>query len=378
MTDPWHLSTHPPLPPTTEDDRISALRLLRSPRIGPRSYHRLLAEYGSAAAALAALPEIARAAGNRHYQTFPESDALRELRAGRKARAQLIAYGTSAYPPLLMQLDDPPPLLWAMGDLSLLTRPAISIVGARNASSLGRRMARRLAAECGEAGFVVVSGLARGIDAEAHRAALSHGTIAVQPGGIDVLYPRENTELAGEIARHGLRLSEQPIGMAPQARHFPARNRIVSGLSLATLVVEAAQRSGSLITADHAARQGREVLAVPGHPLDPASGGSNLLLRDGATLIRSTADILDAVPAFREAPSPRKRPLPTPKPLRPLREIADLHRKILARIGPAPIAEDQLARDLGAAPERLAPALTDLELDGEIARHSGGTVRKAK
>ena len=352
---------------------------MRSPRIGPRSYHRLLAEYGSAAAALAALPKIARAAGNLHYHPCTEADALRELRAGKEAHAQLIAFGTPAYPSLLSQIDDPPPLLWAIGDLSLLARPAISIVGARNATSLGRRMARRLAAECAEAGIAVVSGLARGIDAEAHRAALPHGTIAVQPGGIDVLYPRENADLAIEIARHGLRLSEQPIGMAPQARHFPARNRIVSGLSLATLVIEAAQRSGSLITADHAARQGRDVLAVPGHPLDPASGGSNLLLRDGATLIRTTSDILEAVPAFRQAPAPHKRPQPAaPKAPRPLREIADLHRKILARIGPAPITEDQLARDLGAAPERLAPALTDLELEGEIARQSGGTVRKAK
>ena len=379
MTDPWHLSTHPPLPPTTEDGRISWLRLLRSPRIGPRSFHRLLAEYRTAEDALAALPEIARASGDRRYQPCSPDFAAAELRAGSKMGARLLAVGAADYPPLLMQLDDPPPLLWALGNVALLSRPALAMVGARNASSLGRRMARKLAKDIAAKGIAVVSGLARGIDTEAHSAALPYGTIAVQPGGIDVLYPRENAELARAIAGQGLRLSEQPIGMAPQARHFPARNRIVSGLAQATLVVEAAHRSGSLITADHAARQGREVLAIPGHPLDPASGGCNLLVRDGATLIRSCADILEAVPAYAAtpaAPAPAPAP-PAPRAMRPLREIADLHRKILGRLGPSPVAEDQLARDLGARADRLAPALTDLEIEGRVTRETGGTVRRA-
>ncbi|MDH5531556.1 MAG: DNA-protecting protein DprA, partial [Paracoccaceae bacterium] len=218
-------------PPTTEDDRLSWLRLIRSRRVGVATFSRLLDEYGSAQAALLALPEIARAAGVEKYTPCPEGVVYAELKAGKAAGARLICRGEPAYPQPLADISDAPPVLWAMGDLTLLQRPMVALVGARNASSLGTRMARKLAAGLGEAGITVVSGLARGIDAAAHLAALPTGTIAVMAGGIDVIYPVENTRLAEEIGQKGLRISEQACGLEPQARHFPLRNRIISGLS---------------------------------------------------------------------------------------------------------------------------------------------------
>ena len=261
-------STHPPIPPTSEDESFARLRLLRSRRVGVSTYKRLLAEHGTAQNALAALPKVARAAGVTNYEICPEGVVYAELRAAKAAGAQLIMHGTDAYPETLYDLNDAPPFLWAIGNLDIIHRPKISLVGARNASSLGTRMAKALAQGLGEAGYVVVSGLARGVDAAAHLAALGTGTIAVQAGGVDVMYPAENTQLAADIAASGLRLSEQPMGLQPMARHFPSRNRIIAGLSHATIVVEAAAKSGSLITARDALDQGREVLAVPGHPFD--------------------------------------------------------------------------------------------------------------
>ncbi|MBT8409075.1 MAG: DNA-processing protein DprA, partial [Alphaproteobacteria bacterium] len=255
----------PPLtPPLTEEVKLDWLRLLRSRRVGPTTFHRLLSEHGSAAAALAALPDIAHAAGVAKYQPCTLQAAEDELLSGARAGARLVACTEADYPPLLRELPDAPPLLWAMGDLSLLARPMVAMVGARSASSLGIRMARKLAAELSGSGFVVVSGLARGIDTEAHKAALQGGTIAVMAGGVDVVYPAQNTVLAQEISETGLRLAEQPMHMTPQARHFPMRNRIISGLCRAVIVVEAAAKSGSLITARNALDQGRDVLAVPG------------------------------------------------------------------------------------------------------------------
>jgi DNA processing protein len=288
--------------------------------------------------------------------------------------------GSATYPALLDDLDDAPPFLWVIGDPSLLSRPMISIVGARNASSLGTRMARGLARDLGAAGYVVVSGLARGIDTAAHLAALETGTIAVQAGGVDVIYPAENTELAHDIARTGLRLSEQAMGLQPMARHFPSRNRIISGLSRATVVVEAASKSGSLITARDALDQGRDVLAVPGSPFDARAAGCNQLIRDGATLVRSAGDVLEALaPLHETASTPRPRPAVAPKPAparRSLAQVAALHRQILSRLSPTPMAEDQLIRDLAVAPAVAAPVLLDLELEGEIVRQSGGMIAR--
>ena len=370
-----HLSsTHPPLLPTTEEDTVNRLRLLRSRRVGVVTYRRLMAEHGSAAKALEILPEIARAAGVSDYQTCPVGVVEAEMKAARAAGAKLIVEGRPDYPLALLDIADAPPLLWAIGRIALLARPMIALVGARNASSLGTRMAKRLAEELTEAGFVVVSGLARGIDTAAHHGALAGGTVAVQAGGVDVIYPAENTQLAHDIGKGGLRLSEMRMGLQPQARHFPARNRIISGLSQAVVVVEAAAKSGSLITARNALDQARDVLAVPGPPFDARASGCNMLIRDGATLVRNATDIIETLQPV-VAP---ELPLPAPQATqRTLRDTAALHSEILSRLGPAPIAEDQLLRDIAAPATLIAPVLVDLELDGKITRQAGGLLSRA-
>ncbi|WP_299724456.1 DNA-processing protein DprA [uncultured Tateyamaria sp.] len=372
-------STHPPLPPTSEDDQFSCLRLLRSRRVGISTYQRLLIEHGTAQNALAALPEVARAAGVSKYSICPEGVICAELKAGRAAGARLVAQGTPDYPAPLNDLRDAPPFLWVIGDLAWLQKPAIALVGARNASSLGTRMARKLASDLGAAGYVVVSGLARGVDAAAHLAALETGTIAVQAGGVDTIYPAENAQLAQDIAQKGARISEQPMGLQPMARHFPARNRLISGLAQATVVVEAAAKSGSLITARDALDLGRDVLAVPGHPMDSRASGCNMLIRDGATLVRDAADVLEALaPIAPRAPElPLEPPATRPSDSRTLRETANLHGQILSRLGPSPLAEDQLIRDLGAPSASVAPVLVELELDGSIDRAPGGLLTRA-
>ncbi|AHD10614.1 DNA-processing protein DprA [Phaeobacter gallaeciensis] len=391
MTEEAHSSTHPPLPPTTEDMRISWLRLLRSRRVGAVTFHRLLAKYGSAQNALSALPEMARAAGVKGYEICSADAALAEIKAAEAANARLLCFGEADYPSHLVALRDAPPLLWAVGDLAHLNQPTIAIVGARNASSLGVRMARALARELGEAGYCIISGLARGIDTAAHMAALSTGTCAVMAGGVDVIYPTENTRLAKDIADQGVMISEHPMGMSPRARHFPARNRIIAGAAQAVVVVEGAAKSGSLITARDALDLGRDVLAVPGHPFDARAAGCNMLIRDGAQLVRNAQDVIEALPPMdlshrvvtelsdRPVPPPeaaasaRLTDLPPPPPeQRNLRETAALHQRILDRLGPAPTAEDQLVRDLALTSRDLAPALTDLELSGAVARAAGG------
>jgi DNA processing protein len=402
-------STHPPLPPTTEDERLDWLRLLRSRRVGVATFRRLLHEHGSARAALKALPHVARAAGVSDYAPCPEGVALAEFRRGLAEGARLVARGEPDYPPVLAELADAPPLLWALGDASLLRRPTVAVVGARNASSLGLRMARALAHGLGEAGLVVASGLARGIDTEAHRASLATGTIAVMAGGVDHVYPEENAGLAAEITRTGVRVSEHPMGLTPQARHFPERNRIVAGLGRAVVVVEAAERSGSLITARLAAEAGREVLAVPGHPMDPRAAGCLYLIREGATLVRGVDDVLEVLrnladlapppaqearpdeddappPAWEGAPrsAPGRAREPGRRPASPaapasgaIPDDVALRDRIVERLGPSPLAEDQLIRDLGLAARAVAPALMDLELEGRVLRQPGGLLALA-
>lgn len=395
------------------DDPLDRLRLIRSRRVGAVTYHRLVAEHGSVAAALAALPEVARAAGVEAYQPCPVEVARHEMAQARLAGARMIVPGDGVYPDLLAELPDAPPLLWLRGEAGFLTRPMVAMVGARNASSLGLRMARRLAQGLGAAGQVVVSGLARGIDAEAHEAALPTGTVAVMAGGVDVIYPEENAALTARIAAGGCLLSEQPIGMVPQARHFPLRNRIIAGLTRAVVVVEAAARSGSLITARDALDMGREVMAVPGHPFDARAAGGNMLIRDGAVLVRGPEDVLEALgplaegagadPASdraaagadalrREAAAPGQGPaagaasgaadgaghLTGPVPgRRPLAEMAALHGQILSRLGASPVAEDQLIRDLALPVEAVARELVTLEMDGKVLRQAGGMLSRA-
>lgn len=379
MIDGQLSSNHPKYhSPTSEEDRFLWLRLLRSRRVGATTFHRLMQEHGSAAAALAALPDVAAEAGVTDYRPCPEQVVRSEFKAASRAGARLICYGDARYPKVLYDLPDAPPLLWALGRIELLARDKIALVGARNASSLGLRMARSLAKELGESNFVTVSGLARGIDAAAHEASIESGTIAVFAGGVDIIYPAQNQQLATDLRKQGLILSEQPLGLQPQARHFPMRNRIISGLARAVVVVEAAAKSGSLITARNALDQGRDVMAVPGHPFDARAAGCNMLIRDGARLVRKASDILEELTpiAPQQADLPIAPQTPAPKPERGLRDTAKLHQAILRRLGPTPIAEDQLIDDLKTPARRLAPALATLELHGKIMRRAGGLLSR--
>ncbi|MEH7827085.1 DNA-processing protein DprA [Gemmobacter denitrificans] len=389
MASAQHSASGLPASARSSEERLAILQLIRSRRVGAVTFHRLMAEHGSAAAALAALPGIAAGAGVENYAVCPPAVALAEMRAARAAGAQMLCHGDPAYPAALATLADAPPVIWLRGDAGLLARPMVALVGARNASSLGLRMARRLAETLAEAGFVIVSGLARGIDAEAHRAALDHGTLGVVAGGVDIAYPPENAGLMADMARLGCVLSEQPPGLEPQARHFPLRNRIIAGLSRAVVVVEAAARSGSLITAKDAADLGREVFAVPGHPFDARAAGCNQLIRDGATLVRSAADVVEALGAvaspaaqghlgFHEmALRGGATAVPPAAPrARPLRDIAALHRLILDRLSPSPVPEDQLIRDLQVSAAEVTPHLLMLELEGQLCRQPGGMISR--
>lgn len=379
-----------------DDDPVDRLRLIRSRRVGAVTYHRLVAEHGSVRAALAALPDVARAAGVEDYVPCPVEVARHEMAQARLAGAVMLVPGAAGYPAGLEEMPDAPPILWARGDVAWLSRPMVAMVGARNASSLGVRMARRLSGALGTAGHVVVSGLARGIDTEAHLAALATGTVAVMAGGVDVIYPEENAALAARIAEAGCVVSEQPMGMTPQARHFPLRNRIIAGMARAVVVVEAAARSGSLITARDALDLGREVLAVPGHPFDARAAGCNMLIRDGAVLVRSAEDVLETIGGvgagmvdgvsrrIEEQAQAAQRTagggvmgLPGPVPARrPLVEMAALHGMILDRLGPSAVAEDQLIRDLDLPTEIVARELVALEMEGRVLRQSGGLLSR--
>lgn len=389
MTEDLLSSTHPQLPPTTEDERLLWLRLLRSRRVGPATFTKLMAEYHTVGAALAALPKIAKNAGLQSYTPCPQAVAIAEMRLAQREGAQMLTKYDRIYPRQLAVLADAPPLMWGVGDRSLLSRPMVAIVGARNASSVGCRMAAKLAHDLGKAGYVIVSGLARGIDTAAHEAALDTGTIAVVANGVDITYPKENKDLANKIRKTGLYLSEQMMGQAPKAQHFPARNRIVSGMAHAVIVVEAAAASGTLITARTALDQGREVMAVPGHPMDPRAIGCNQLLADGARIVRHAEDVLEALPPIptraKTAPNystaaerDEAAALAPPPDRRSFGDTAALHSRILDRLSTTPISEDQLIRDLHAKAQDVAPALLDLELDGKITRRVGGLLSRGK
>ncbi len=387
MSAPLSAKIPPEALPASDAGVFDWLRLTRSQRVGPATFIRLIREHGSAEAALAALPGIAEAAGVRGYAPAPRSGIEAELGAAEAAGARALLLGAAGYPALLATIPDPPPLLWSIGEPALGGRPAVALVGARNASALGCRMAARLARDLGAGGLVVASGLARGIDASAHEAALPTGTIAVFAGGVDVIYPAENAGIAERIAAEGLLLSETPMGHAPRPQDFPRRNRIVSGLALGVVVIEGAERSGSLITARDALDQGREVMAVPGNPLDPRAGGCNLLIREGATLVRSAADVAETLGAslaeFRSAPrapeppfvrNPEARFPARPDPARPQDAAPQgpLADRLLGLLGPTPSPEDLLIRATGAAPGDIAALLLELELDGRVLRHPGG------
>lgn len=371
MVDPQHL--------ISAEERLAWLRLIRSENVGPVTFFQLLAHFGTASAALNALPELARRGGRAGpIKVCPKSDAVREIEAHEAMGARLIAHSDPEYPPLLAEISDAPPVLSLHGHGHLLERNAVAIVGARNASANGRRMAQTLAAGLGQHDLVVPSGMARGIDAAAHTGALEGGTIAVMAGGVDVIYPTENTELYQDIVERGAVISEQPLGTKPLARHFPPRNRLISGLSLAVVVVEAARRSGSLITARLAGEQGREVLAVPGSPLDPRAQGTNLLIREGATLIQSAEDVVEALGGMlrRPAEEGRKRPLKAaPSTAMPDEsELARARAKIIESLGPSPVTVDEIIRQCQFSPAVVSAILLELELAGRLERQPGGQI----
>jgi len=354
-------------------DVLDWLRLARSRRVGPATFIRLLRSHGSAAAGLSALPVIASDAGVNSYAVFAKDAAERELAMGEDMGAKLLCLGSPDYPKMLATIPDPPPVIWAIGDIGLAQQTNVALVGARNASSLGCRMAKHLAEGLGAAGYCVASGLARGIDTACHQAALMTGTIAVLAGGIDRIYPVENAQLAKDIISHGLILSEAPLGTQPQARHFPRRNRIISGLSLGVVVVEGAAKSGSLITARDALDQGREVMAVPGNPMDARASGCNMLIRDGAVLVRSAADIIETLGQIDEV-EPISEPVVQTAVSAPPN---NLRGQILSLLGSTPLAEDMVIRDLGLPAQLVLDAFLDLELSGKLERHAGGMIALA-
>jgi DNA processing protein len=359
----------------TESERVAWLRLARTESIGPSSFAGLIARFGDAREALKEAPRLARRGGAAGELRIPsEAEARAEFDALTELGGRFIASIEPEFPTGLAVLDPPPPIISVLGRLDVLQREMVAIVGARNASALGIKFATQLARDLGETGLVVASGLARGIDHAAHTGALESGTIAVVAGGIDVIYPPENSGLYAKIAKQGAVIAELPLHTAPLARHFPRRNRLISGLARGVVVVEAAERSGSLITATYALEQGREVFAVPGSPLDPRARGSNRLIREGATLTETAEDVLAVLRpifghVFRETVVPA---MPTPASEPP---SADAMRALIEeKLGPAPVEIDELVRQCGVPASDVLTILLELELAGRVQRHPGNRI----
>lgn len=371
-------------PAFSESTKRAWLRLIRTPHIGGVTFWQLLAHFGSAEAALEALPEIAKSGRGISASRIPsEAAAEAELEKAAAANMRLFAAGEPGYPPLLSQVEAPPPLLYIKGQPGVWTRPPLAIVGSRNASAAGLKFAAEMSAALSRQGFLIVSGLARGIDAAAHRAALAFTTCAVLPGGLDAIYPQEHGGLASEIAKNGALVSECPPGFQARSQDFPRRNRIISGCSLGVLIVEAAERSGSLITARLAGEQGREVFAVPGHPFEPRAAGTNRLIKDGATFTTNPGDILDAIGPIlagwqntvpfdvmgarsvrdREQPPPAEQALPDSFDF-----TAEAAKEVLKLLSLSPIDIDELCRLSGLEARQVNAALLSLDLTGRIER----------
>jgi DNA processing protein len=359
----------------TDEQRLDWLQLIRSDNVGPRTFRALINHYGGARAALKAVPDLARRGGAVSARVYSRADAERELKATAALGVSLIALGEPDYPSRLKMIDDAPPLIAVRGQRAVLTRSWVAIVGARNASAAGVKFAERLARDLGEAGFGIVSGLARGIDAAAHRASLATGTVAVLAGGHDRIYPPEHVGLLDDILATGAALSEMPLGWEPRARDFPRRNRLISGVALGVVVIEAARRSGSLITSRLALEQGREVFAVPGSPLDPRCEGSNGLLKQGATLVTEVSDVVAVLRPILGQPIEVPAEEPEPESLAPGQEPgADQRSRIVGLLGPTPVGIDDLVRLSGSSPAIVRTVLLELELAGRLERHGGGLV----
>ena len=358
--------------PTGHEGRRDWVRLARTPSVGPVTFFQLLTRFGSATAALDALPELARNAGRKHPLVAPPADrADRELDQTDRFGARLLLASDPDFPHLLKALPAPPPLLTALGRSELLARPTVAIVGARNASAAGRKLARDIAADLSRAGYVTVSGLARGVDGEAHAASLAGGTVAVLGGGIDHVYPPQHDRLYAAIAEKGLILSESPFGHRATAKDFPRRNRLITGCSLGVVVVEATERSGSLISARTAGEQGREVMAVPGSPLDPRAAGTNRLLKEGAALVRDARDVLDCLAGLAR----RDLAAPPPPEFENAHDASPLPEAQVAAVRdaltPYPMPVDEIARAAGLGAARCAAILVELERAGDAATLPG-------
>lgn len=369
--------------PLGDGERLDWLRLIRSENVGPITFRQLMTRFGSAHDALEALPDLARRGGSSiRIGVCPKSAAEKEMAALAKIGGRLIASDEPEYPPALAALADAPPLISVVGHPHLLGKPMIAMVGARNGSANGIRFTETLARDLSEAGFVVASGLARGIDAAAHRGAIDGGTVAVMAGGVDIVFPTENQSLYQEIAERGALISELHLGVRPQAQHFPNRNRIISGLAVAVVVIEATLRSGSLITARLAGEQGRDVMAVPGNPLDPRARGANKLIREGAALIEGADDVLEAL-AGTGAGHPAAEPGPPPLTAGPAAQELDEEALSTARdvitalLGAASTPVDEILRRSGIPPAHVTMILLELELAGRLQRHPGGQVSLA-
>jgi len=359
--------------PLSHRETVDWLRLARAEAVGPVTFNRLLDRFGTPARALQALPDIARRGGRTQPLAVPTAeDAERELAAGEALGARLICACEPDFPRLLLELDPRPPLIWVLGDISLLRPRSVGIVGARVASAAGRRFAQGLAADLARAGYVVVSGMARGIDSAAHEGALPFGTAAVLGGGVDDVYPPENAGLHAQLAARGCIVSESAPGRRAQAQDFPRRNRIISGLSLGVVVVEAELKSGSLITARQAGEQGREVFAVPGSPLDPRARGANDLIRQGATLVEGAEDVLAVLNGLRGLDDPAPPDYRPPAPLPDDRETDAVRKTLAGLLSPTPLPIDELARQTGAPTAVVLAALMELTLAGRAELLPGG------
>lgn len=354
-----------------EQERFDRLRLYRTERVGPVNFHALLKRFGSAGAALQALPGLANGSGPR---PAPTATVEAELAAGERLGAKLLVIGDPGYPELLSVLDPPAPILWALGEPAIAARPSVAVVGARIASAAGQRFARALAAELGQAGYAVVSGMARGIDGAAHEGALPYGTTAVLGGGVDDVYPPEHADLHRRLAEGGCVVSESPVGARAQAKDFPRRNRLIAGLARATVVVEAELRSGSLITARLAAEAGREVFAVPGSPLDPRAKGANDLIRQGAGICEGAEDVLKALSALRTLREPGAVYGSGEEPP----DVDRVRDRVAELLSPTPVPIDELVRATGASVATVSAALVELTLAGRAELMAGGMVCRAE
>lgn len=357
----------------THAERLARLRLIRTPHVGPISWHQLMQRFGSGEAALDALPDLVLRGGAGRARITPPEVAEREIERVAALGARHVFSDEDDYSPMLREVEGAPPVLVVRGDAAMLRRPCVAIVGARNASAAACRFARQLAADLAARDVTVVSGLARGVDTAAHIGALGGATAGVIASGIDVAFPPENAALQEKIASDQLLIAEQPPGTEPLARHFPSRNRIIAGLAHGTVVIEAAPKSGSLITARRAGDYGREVMAVPGSPLDPRAQGGNLLIREGATLIQTVDDVMEAVGPIdaRMAREPVRRYASTALPI----DAGEGERRGVAELlGPTPVAIDELVRQSGQAAATVQLVLLELELAGRIERHAGARV----